>query len=362
MTKPIKRIGEPGLQDVPRENQPTSQVEPTSGPRTVRSAQFPRMTHRRRATVGAALRTPRGVRLRCLGFLRSTRLCGGRWRRPEVPGTTPWRPRHMQQEMPQDYVSMKVQGRTYRNGAGRCAHSLVAVGCMVCGCGHIVRPSVVDAVAPVRTAASLVSAPAAFVTVLKTYANCHAYRDRGTVVDTSWTLDGTSNVIVARFDTLFLRGRGLRFRYYDESGTLRHALWAWDGRAQEWWWRAALEPMDASTMAVLAWISSARGVTNLTSWYVPTLLFDRAPECEAGSWNLLPKSWERATTVIFRDASQDVTTEFTMDLRAGVVRRVYRVAKFFHRRCINNVGTRADDHTSGTALAWCVQNGHVDSV
>jgi len=53
----------------------------------------------------------------------------------------------------------------------------------------------------------------------------------------------------------------------------------------------------------------------------------RDPEADVGSWGTRPDSWERATTVVFSAASRDVVTEFTIDLRARVVRRVHRVSQ-----------------------------------
>jgi hypothetical protein len=171
----------------------------------------------------------------------------------------------------------------------------------------------------------LAPVPAAFQSVRDAYAGCHAYRDRGTVVSTGWFLDGSVSVTVGRFDTRFLRGRGLAFRFYDEEGTLTHALWEWDGQAQEWSMGVVSRVNVSSVLEVMSEIM--RGVTSLTSCYVPSLLFGRAPEADSGSWNVRPESWERFTTVVFATASRDITTEFSVDLRARVLRRVHRVVR-----------------------------------
>jgi hypothetical protein len=106
--------------------------------------------------------------------------------------------------------------------------------------------------------------------VVARYAKCRNYRDRGTVVTTFWR-PRRSTVRAARFDTLFVRDVGFRFRFSDEQGRLKHAIWSRGQKTQSWSLGQVSEGAaeDASV--------AGRGVTSFTSQIVPGLLLGASP-------------------------------------------------------------------------------------
>lgn len=105
--------------------------------------------------------------------------------------------------------------------------------------------------------------------VVRRYSTCRTYEDRGVVVATY--VDGARvRYEISRFETVFARGRGLRFRFSDENGELVAAIWMTDNRVQAWF-HGKVTTVDTLEHA----IGSAKGVTMLASWVIPSLLFGR---------------------------------------------------------------------------------------
>jgi hypothetical protein len=110
------------------------------------------------------------------------------------------------------------------------------------------------------------------------YAGFRNYEDRGFVF--AWNPAAyADHATVTRFDTVFVRGTGLRFRYLDEQGRLRAAIW-WQGHTITTW-SAGVE--DAETLGdaeeqIDGLIRAGRriaGITEQTSLLVPALLTSR---------------------------------------------------------------------------------------
>ena len=154
------------------------------------------------------------------------------------------------------------------------------------------------------------------------FAHCRTYRDRGVVIGRSWEHDGVSSLAAHRFDTLFIRDRGLRFRYLKEDGRMTYAVWALGDRI-ETWSDGFVEVLSASKTSVADVMSNMRGGTGFASWFVPQLLYGRPTQCSQGPWYA---GWIHCPTcpeVAFRSPSQHTTTVLSLDLRTSVVRRFY---------------------------------------
>jgi hypothetical protein len=155
--------------------------------------------------------------------------------------------------------------------------------------------------------------------VSSVYSRCRTYQDRGTVVVKTWSRNGEPFTFVNRFDTIFVRDRGLRFRYFEEDGTLNTAIWKLDGRAGKVWFGTARE-LDASK--VESEMFALRGVTEFASWFVPSLLLGRAmPLGDGPSYAGSTCLW--CMDVAFRSSKQEVRRDLSLDLHANVVRRLY---------------------------------------
>ena len=165
---------------------------------------------------------------------------------------------------------------------GRYLHgpvSALAAVLFVLGCGPAHRELPTACVPPTRPSSNgglTPKAAAAFSNIKGKYGSCRTYRDRGTVLSTRWESDTSSSLVIGRFDTIFHRDRGLRFRYFDESGALRYAIWAHDGQIQRWYWGAVQSPSTSSS-PIMAAMFDLRGVTSLTSWIVPSMLYRQLP-------------------------------------------------------------------------------------
>lgn len=149
-----------------------------------------------------------------------------------------------------------------------------AAGCS--GGGPIVpEPPALDMFRTKPEANSEDEARLVFAKVLARYATCHNYRDRGVVTSGGWNADGPqwvrSTANVARFETLFVRGIGLRFRYWNEKGLLQTAIWQRGSTTKTW----SLGTVAQETSLERA-LFVHRGVTDLTSQIVPSLLFGLA--------------------------------------------------------------------------------------
>lgn len=98
------------------------------------------------------------------------------------------------------------------------------------------------------------------------YARCHNYRDRGHVVTKHW-MSGKSSISVFRFDTMFVRGGGFRFRFFDERGAMETAIWEHDGRVSAW-----QIDTEAEHQSLVSALTNAKGVTQFSSSIVSSLL------------------------------------------------------------------------------------------
>jgi hypothetical protein len=126
---------------------------------------------------------------------------------------------------------------------------------------------------------------------------------------------------VHRFDTIFVRDRGLRFRYFEEDGRQTIALWRLDGRARQVWFGNASE-LDASQFESAMY--GFRGVTELASWFVPSLLLGRAMPLGDGP-TFVSSTCLWCIDIAFRLPKNDVTRNLLLDMRTNVVRRLSEV-------------------------------------
>jgi hypothetical protein len=166
-------------------------------------------------------------------------------------------------------------------------------------------------------------ASAAFAEVSNKYGHCRTYRDHGTVIATT-SRRGTYDSIVGRFDTLFVRDVGIRFQYFDEEGRRIVGVWARGDELRKWFF----DHVETPKGSLLDTMSNLRGVTNVTSWVVPRLLYgsEFVPQPLCGPWeatNHVPCA--KCPSVAFRCPSQQAAVALSLDLRSDIVRRYYRV-------------------------------------
>jgi hypothetical protein len=101
----------------------------------------------------------------------------------------------------------------------------------------------------------------------KKYETCRNYRDRGTLVEAFWQNPGDRTAWVAHFDTLFVRDKGLRFRFFDESGKMKFAIWRRGEKTIHYdFGRSEEMPYEQALYALM-------GVTRQVSSLVPALLY-----------------------------------------------------------------------------------------
>jgi hypothetical protein len=127
---------------------------------------------------------------------------------------------------------------------------------------------------------------------------------------------------VERFETTFVRDAGFAFRFFDESGHLQHAVLATGGRVESWSigdTQAHLMSADSLTPA----LNDLKGVTELSSWLVPSLLFGRNPLAAGGAWYGGEELCWKCPAIVFVQPSQAVTEALFLDLGTGVVRRFF---------------------------------------
>jgi hypothetical protein len=101
----------------------------------------------------------------------------------------------------------------------------------------------------------------------KKHESCRNYRDRGALVAAFWENPGNRTTRVSRFDTLFVRDKGLRFRFFGESGKLEHAIWRRGDKTV----RYSLGRSEETSYERALW--AFMGVTSRTSSRVPALLY-----------------------------------------------------------------------------------------
>jgi hypothetical protein len=173
--------------------------------------------------------------------------------------------------------------------------------------------------APGRSFDSTAQAIAAFDEITTRYATCRTYRDRGEVVVTSWSGSEEKPSSVGRFDTIFVRDRGLRFRYFAESGELRYGFWAVGDAITELAWGSVTH---FQKLPLVDAMFSLKGVTSLASWVVPNLLYGRLkPHSAASPGPENNAACNKCPSVTFYQAVEDQTMTFNLDLGVDVVRR-----------------------------------------
>jgi hypothetical protein len=190
------------------------------------------------------------------------------------------------------------------------------------GCGDHHQRAVADAsgLRPGAKSAYIPEASDAFSEIADRYATCRTYEDRGQVMTVYPGPSGHMHVSLGRFDTIFIRNRGLRFRFFNELGTMIWAVWALDGKVSEWVWGSAQSLPGGQSLVDT--IAPLRGATSLASWVVPSLLFGRlkpesAPVPGYGNNELC--NW--CSVVAFHEPGNDSPMTLTLDLHAEVVRR-----------------------------------------
>jgi hypothetical protein len=104
--------------------------------------------------------------------------------------------------------------------------------------------------------------------VMQRYGSCRSYRDRGTVIRSIMSGTGRKRPVeLSRFDTLFVRDVGLRFRFHDEQGRLQAAIWRRGDETVTWQLGTATKARSIEDA-----LTAMRGVTGLTSEVIPSLL------------------------------------------------------------------------------------------
>jgi hypothetical protein len=192
----------------------------------------------------------------------------------------------------------------------------------LCGCGPTVHPHSIEAMRPSRVPVETSGESRAKTVLAKLeakYAQCHTYRDRGTVVYMTWGAEGLAHSQIARFDTLFVRDRGLRFRHFDERGTLLYGVWARGNDVREWFLGSTPASRGASIENSM---SALKGVTGLASWIAFALLNGFPPvlssTCEARYADAL--GCGDCIDVAFYCSSQGSAAVYTVDLQKDGLR------------------------------------------
>jgi hypothetical protein len=161
--------------------------------------------------------------------------------------------------------------------------------------------------------------------VVQRYGACRSYRDRGTLVGRVISGDAAKRPVeVSRFDTLFVRDVGLRFRFHDEQGRLQVAIWRRGDETVTWQLGTATKaPSIEDALTV------TRGVTGLTSEVIPRLLMripafsgDRAVlSGEPGLAGTAPTSCGKCWLLAFGSRTAPPQFLLTVDENARSIRR-----------------------------------------
>lgn len=174
-------------------------------------------------------------------------------------------------------------------------------------------------------AASSARAKQALTSVERKYASCRVYRGGGTVIEVG-ARHGVGGATVNRFDTLFVRDRGLRFRYFQEDGHPQVIVWSMDGDVRVWSYGHAIR----SSKTLQDNMYALRGVTSRASWIVSRLLFGESlltsPTC--GTWyeETLPSDCRECPNVAIACSPEgDPVVILSLDLRSDTLKRYYRV-------------------------------------
>ncbi len=185
------------------------------------------------------------------------------------------------------------------------------------------------------------------------YATCHNYRDRGVVNATIWdanssrTTESRADTLVARFDTLFVRHVGFRFRYFNERGELQHAIWQRGDKTRTW---SRGEPAEQHSLEDA--LSMFRGVTQQTSQLGPSLLFGFSVSAGRGSLlagqpglaGIAPISCGKCRVVAFGEELQSL---LVVDEDARVVRRFRSIRPF-----TSSEGGQVDQHVGDNLVSY----------
>lgn len=220
---------------------------------------------------------------------------------------------------------------------------LALYGCSCSVAGNGVRPGAVDPTPNTAAAAGRILAP-----VIQRYATCRAYRDRGSLADTAWR-GGSRSTEIFRFDTAFVRDVGLRFRFFDERGHLKHAIWQHAGKILTWSMgnvRRSATPEEA--------VDSLKGVTSFASSIVPSLLLgvrllhgeeavvDREPALTTSASPTIDCG--RCSLIVF-GLPERRQFLFTIDEAAGVFRRSEALLRL-------EQGSSAGVHSTDTLITY----------
>lgn len=155
------------------------------------------------------------------------------------------------------------------------------------------------------------------------YSSCRSYRDRGTVITTLWGTD-VHGLEISYFDTVFVRDKGLRFRFYDERRALNLVIWI-HGDTAESWYLGKARPLRTPTDV----LASARGVTAFASELIPRLLLglpllpseQSIVGDQLGTAGVGSPFCGRCRLVALGSSARRRQHVFTIDENAGVIRR-----------------------------------------
>lgn len=130
------------------------------------------------------------------------------------------------------------------------------------------------------------------------------------------------DVVVYRFRTTFVRDMGLSFRYYSEGGQLEHAVWSHGGEVESWSHgdRVKERDLDGALLGL-------RGVTNGTSWLVPSMLYGRPDDnCSPRLVRGTDLGCLRCVRAVFAEERRGTQLSMLIDTEGSFVRRVQKLA------------------------------------
>lgn len=207
-------------------------------------------------------------------------------------------------------------------------HILIAVALLTPACCAPRRPPSADMFSLLASAQGRDpnAAERLLAQVREKYGACRSYRDRGTTTAIVW-MDGRRSIDITRFDTVFVRGVGLRFQSFDEAGRRRVAIWQ-DGEIVSTWLLGAVRNTSLDEA-----LSASAGVTNLASSVVPALLLGRSlppfarPSGTFGVAGIAPIGCGKCTVLTTPPDPHTRALSITVDEGASAVRRFSYVTK-----------------------------------
>lgn len=132
------------------------------------------------------------------------------------------------------------------------------------------------------------------------------------------------NARVHRFDTLFVRDRGLRFRYFHEDGRPKLIVWAIGDEVRLW----SYGELGSRNRSLQEEMYAFRGVTSWSSWVISQLLFGAPlppkPTCDVLYEGTYFASCAPCPNVTFRcPPNANTTVTLSIDLRSDTMRRYF---------------------------------------